>query len=451
MMQAVDVSSPPGDFLCPISLDLMSEPVILQSGHTYDRKSIKRWFDKGHNTCPITMKKLSDLTLTPNHMLHRLINDWLEGRRREQDKRDDEVLNTLAIALNQQPSLLTNIENLRQISLTLSDSGAVRQKILGYIEAGSLGSALANVLTKPMADEEVCVEIISILVQFRLNVREIEGLKKGGCVRKLFDFLGNSRVETRRNAARLLALLDASWLWMRFNPAMESGVKRLLTDTETVHEALLLLREIVMKASTYASSLLNPPCELMQVAHTERRGGLTGGSSESGVHMQRWIVEKGFVSMIADRLPQMNTECCEMALEIMEKMCSRSSGHGIGADFLAKTISNLSGLLVKHSEKCTLYSLLILLALFKEREEKGRLNVADKGTLNVKSSGMKGHFMVPGLPKQLLLVLQTTHTPAVKKRCAELLKLLNSYALLSQKPDHCNVLTLETISTSFPH
>ncbi|KAL6856833.1 hypothetical protein ACP4OV_018215 [Aristida adscensionis] len=64
----------PDDFRCPISLELMTDPVILPSGHTFDRRSIQRWLDGGHLTCPVTNLPLPPSPpLIPNHALRRLI------------------------------------------------------------------------------------------------------------------------------------------------------------------------------------------------------------------------------------------------------------------------------------------------------------------------------------------------------------------------------------------
>ncbi|KAL0375430.1 UNVERIFIED_CONTAM: U-box domain-containing protein 16 [Sesamum radiatum] len=44
----------PADFRCPISLDLMRDPVVVSTGQTYDRSSITMWIESGHATCPKT-------------------------------------------------------------------------------------------------------------------------------------------------------------------------------------------------------------------------------------------------------------------------------------------------------------------------------------------------------------------------------------------------------------
>ncbi|KAK8519323.1 hypothetical protein V6N12_025364 [Hibiscus sabdariffa] len=63
-------------FRCPISLDLLSDPVTLSTGQTYDRSSIQKWFAYGNLTCPVTMQNLPDPSLVPNHNLRHLIQQW---------------------------------------------------------------------------------------------------------------------------------------------------------------------------------------------------------------------------------------------------------------------------------------------------------------------------------------------------------------------------------------
>ncbi|GAB2296977.1 hypothetical protein Dimus_031081 [Dionaea muscipula] len=66
----------PEDFLCPISLEIMRDPVIVATGQTYERSYIQRWIDSGNMTCPATQQKLENLTLTPNYVLRSLISLW---------------------------------------------------------------------------------------------------------------------------------------------------------------------------------------------------------------------------------------------------------------------------------------------------------------------------------------------------------------------------------------
>ncbi|KAJ8475576.1 hypothetical protein OPV22_019303 [Ensete ventricosum] len=69
---------PPEEFICPISLQLMFDPVIISSGQTYERFCIEKWFNDGHSTCPKTQQQLSHLCLTPNYCVKGLIANWCE-------------------------------------------------------------------------------------------------------------------------------------------------------------------------------------------------------------------------------------------------------------------------------------------------------------------------------------------------------------------------------------
>eukprot|EP00210_Caulerpa_lentillifera_P005617 g5371.t3 len=55
---------------CPISGDIMRDPVILkETGMTYDRKSIEEWFKRGQDRDPLTNVQLESKELMPNFAL----------------------------------------------------------------------------------------------------------------------------------------------------------------------------------------------------------------------------------------------------------------------------------------------------------------------------------------------------------------------------------------------
>ncbi|XP_071697224.1 U-box domain-containing protein 17-like [Rutidosis leptorrhynchoides] len=66
----------PKDFCCPISLDLMTDPVIISTGQSFDRGSISRWIEEGHCNCPKTGQVLVHKKLVPNRALRNLIMQW---------------------------------------------------------------------------------------------------------------------------------------------------------------------------------------------------------------------------------------------------------------------------------------------------------------------------------------------------------------------------------------
>ncbi|KAH0912094.1 hypothetical protein HID58_035415 [Brassica napus] len=75
---AKGISTPPY-FRCPLSTELMLDPVIVASGQTFDRTSIKKWLDNGLAVCPRTRQVLSHQELIPNYTVKAMIESWLEA------------------------------------------------------------------------------------------------------------------------------------------------------------------------------------------------------------------------------------------------------------------------------------------------------------------------------------------------------------------------------------
>ena len=72
------------DFVCPISGELMRDPVVAADGNSYERESIQRWLGPPLNrrTSPLTNAGLEHVMLTPNRTLKKAIEDAVERQRR---------------------------------------------------------------------------------------------------------------------------------------------------------------------------------------------------------------------------------------------------------------------------------------------------------------------------------------------------------------------------------
>ena len=69
----------PEDFICPITFEIMADPVItIADGETYERAAIEDWFARGNRTAPRSNEPLGDTTLVPNKTLKRAITTWRE-------------------------------------------------------------------------------------------------------------------------------------------------------------------------------------------------------------------------------------------------------------------------------------------------------------------------------------------------------------------------------------
>ena len=80
---AAEASAPreaeaPHDFICPITTEVMSDPVMAADGHSYERSAIERWLAT-KSTSPLTGSELEHRILIPNHTLRRQIGEWHEA------------------------------------------------------------------------------------------------------------------------------------------------------------------------------------------------------------------------------------------------------------------------------------------------------------------------------------------------------------------------------------
>lgn len=65
-------------FYCPITRDVMEEPVETSSRQTFEKKAIEKWFADGNSVCPLTMVPLDTSVLRPNNSLRKAIEEWKE-------------------------------------------------------------------------------------------------------------------------------------------------------------------------------------------------------------------------------------------------------------------------------------------------------------------------------------------------------------------------------------
>jgi len=70
-----DEDNIPNECFCPITQEIMEDPVIAQDGHTYERAAIKHWLGMGKRTSPKTGARLLSIELTSNHTMRSLIQD----------------------------------------------------------------------------------------------------------------------------------------------------------------------------------------------------------------------------------------------------------------------------------------------------------------------------------------------------------------------------------------
>lgn len=384
----------PYHFRCPISLELMRDPVTVCTGQTYDRASIESWVSIGNNTtCPVTRAPLSDFTLIPNHTLRRLIQEWCVANRSNGVER---------IPTPKQPADPTSVRALlSQASATSGAHVSVRsraaalRRLRGFardsdknrvlIAAHNAGEILVRILFSDdvvvdSPSSELLSESLALLVMFPMTDPESIASDPGR-VEFLTRLLFDSSIETRVNAAAMIEMV--------LTGSKSADLKETISNSESVFEGVLdLLRNPISsrRALKIGIKTLFALCLSKNTRHI--------------------AVSSGAPEILIDRLAADFDRCdTERALATVELLCRSPEGcaafgeHALTVPLLVKTI-------LRVSDRATEYAAGALLALC-TAEERWREEAAAAGVV-----------------VQLLLMVQSECTERAKKKAQKLLKLL---------------------------
>ncbi|XP_068667561.1 U-box domain-containing protein 8-like [Aristolochia californica] len=192
----------PDDFKCPISLEIMSDPVILSSGHTFDRASIQRWLDSGNRTCPITKLPLpAQPSLIPNHALRSLISNYTlsSSPPRSQPCSSPQIL--LAQLTSPSSTTVARLDSLRTLHRLSKHSPTFRHQIT---DSGAVSVILRFVGS---ADTTLQEAALSLLFDLSLDDDNKVGLVAEGAISGVVAALRTGTDSCRALAATTLTSL----------------------------------------------------------------------------------------------------------------------------------------------------------------------------------------------------------------------------------------------------
>lgn len=66
----------PEKFKCPLTHEVMEDPVVSKYGDSFERSAIKNWMDEMGYVCPVTKKELAPGDLVTNSKLQNDIRQW---------------------------------------------------------------------------------------------------------------------------------------------------------------------------------------------------------------------------------------------------------------------------------------------------------------------------------------------------------------------------------------
>ncbi|WCJ25168.1 U-box domain-containing protein 21 [Euphorbia peplus] len=386
----------PQHFQCPISLDLMKDPVILLTGITYDRESIDKWVEDGNFTCPVTNQILSSFDQIPNHFIRKMIQDWCVQNRSYGVQR----IPTPRIPVT--PFQVSDVVDKIRVSSQIGDFKRCKElvkKLNGWVKESQrnkkcvaengAGLVLATAFERfsESVHTDLVEEILSALVWvFPVGAEGVLKLGSDSCLRFMLWILRNGNLSGIQNTVFVLKQLVA----------VDQSCVNKLANIEGVVEALIeLIKKPICPSATKAS--------LMVIFY------MISPSTISN-KMATTFVEMGLVSMVVEILVDGDKSISEKALGVLDHICDSKQGRdkaNENALIMPVLFHKISG-----SDLGSEYSVSILWKLCKI-EKNGVLKMGQALELKVDAF------------QKLLIVLQVSCGDSTKEKAKELLKLLN--------------------------
>lgn len=383
----------PYHFRCPISLELMRDPVTVSTGQTYDRASIESWVATGNTTCPVTRAPLMDFTLIPNHTLRRLIQEWCVANRAfgveriptpKQPADPGLVRSLLGQASAVSSPMQSRLSALRRLRGLARDSDKNRSVIASLnareILTGILFSGTGT--GSESSGSELNYESLAILVMFQLTEAEcLSVASDADRIAFLSRLLFHSSIDVRVNSAALIEIVVAGTR----SPELRAQVSNVDEIFEGVIEIMKDPIASYPRALKVGVKALFALCLVKQTRHK--------------------AIHAGAAETLIDRLADFEKCDAERALATVELLCRIPVGCSAFASH-ALTVPLLVKIILKISDRATEYAAGALVSLCSASEQSQREAVA------------------AGVLTQLLLLVQSDCTDRAKRKAQLLLKLL---------------------------
>ncbi|MBA0799325.1 hypothetical protein Gohar_009848 [Gossypium harknessii] len=203
----------PNEFLCPITLEIMTDPVIVATGQTYERESITKWLNSNHRTCPKTGQTLDHLSLAPNFALRNLILQWCEKNNFELPKKDTyPSSDTYSADLMEEISLL--VKDLSSSHPNVRRDAVMKIRMLSKenpenrISIANTGGIPGLVQLLYYPDSKIQEHAVTALLNLSIDETNKRLIAREGAIKAIIEILQNGTDEARENSAAALFSLS---------------------------------------------------------------------------------------------------------------------------------------------------------------------------------------------------------------------------------------------------
>jgi hypothetical protein len=73
---STDIEGVDPSFICPLTLCVMTNPLMTREGLCFERSAILEWLGRGNHECPLTRRPLQISKLVHNRALRARIQEW---------------------------------------------------------------------------------------------------------------------------------------------------------------------------------------------------------------------------------------------------------------------------------------------------------------------------------------------------------------------------------------
>ncbi|KAJ8574236.1 hypothetical protein K7X08_026041 [Anisodus acutangulus] len=397
----------PSQFTCPISLDLMKDPVTLSTGITYDRENIEKWINEvGKNqTCPITNQELKcdiEPVLIPNHYIRKMIQQWcVENKEHGIERIPTPRIPVTSSDVSECLVKITNSSKLEMQDAILCKELVTKVKNLAnesdrnkrcFVTNGTTNVLSAAFFefsegknTKNATTGEVILSTLTLFLP--LDVKSKSMLGSISSLRWIAWFLNSGSLSSRRNVVFVLREI----LKMEEHDKIET----LLTIEGALEGLVKLVKEPICPTTTKAS--------LLTIYH------MVNSSSQSS---KSRFVDVGLVELLLEILVDCDKSICEKVLGVLDGILNYEEGRKRAYSY-ALSVPILVKKLLRISDLATEFSVSILWKICKNEKRENNGGCVLVEALQV------------GAFQKLLLVLQVGCSETTKEKASELLKLLN--------------------------
>ncbi|XP_057974467.1 U-box domain-containing protein 44 [Malania oleifera] len=221
-------------FVCPLTKQVMREPVTLENGQTFEREAIEKWFKECKESgrklvCPLTLRELKSTDLNASIALRNTIEEWTA---RNEGAQLDMARRSLSSGSSEN-DILHALKYVQHVCRTTQSNKHVFHDMIPMI-VDTLKSSSRKVRCKAL-------ETLRIVVAEDSDNKEI--MAEGDTVRTIVKFLSHELSKEREEAIYLLYELSKSELLCEKIGSVNGAILILVGMTSSKSENVLTVEK----------------------------------------------------------------------------------------------------------------------------------------------------------------------------------------------------------------